>query len=87
MTTVVDPTSSPTSRNMGPIFQSSLDSFLPSLSEKEPGNMPFNIEDLAEKIANKVAKKLGPQNGKKEKTSATPFNPSAKLSRDRKSVV
>jgi hypothetical protein len=68
---------------MGPIFQSSLDSFLPSLSEKESGNitnMPFNIEDLAEKIANKVAKKLGPQYGKKEKTSAIPFNPSAKLS-------
>ncbi|CAB3983007.1 Hypothetical predicted protein [Paramuricea clavata] len=80
LTTVVDPTSS---RNMGPIFQSSLDSFLPSLSEKESGNitnMPFNIEDLAEKIANRVVKKLGPQYGKKEKTSAIPFNPSAKLS-------
>jgi hypothetical protein len=69
---------------MGPIFQSSLDSFLPSLSEKESGNitsMPFNIEDLAEKIANKVAKKVGPQYRKKEnQTSAIPFNPSAKLS-------
>ena len=42
--------------------------------------MPFNIEDLAEKIANKVAKKVGPQYRKKEKTSAIPFNPSAKLS-------
>jgi hypothetical protein len=80
LTTVVSPTSS---RNMGPIFQSSLDSLLPSLSEKESNNitnMPFNIEDLAKKIANKVAKKLGPQYEKKEKTSAIPFNPSAKLS-------
>ena len=80
LTTVVSPTSS---HNMGPIFQSSLDSLLPSLSEKESNNitnMPFNIEDLAKKIANKVAKKLGPQYEKKEKTSAIPFNPSAKLS-------
>ncbi len=61
--------------------QSSLESFLPSLSKNEQGNLPFNIEELAEKIATKVAKKISSlPSSSQSKSSATSLNPSSSTS-------
>lgn len=59
-------------------YQSSLGSFLPSILSSEQGDLPFDVDELAEKIATKVAQKLsGNPKSAQSTSSTTTYNPTS----------